>query len=100
MLDIGLFELITVAVIALLVVGPERMPYLVRTVISWIQRIKRFIGSVQQDIERDIQAEDIRQMMHQPRPSGGQNITETVKDTIETTKDTIDTIKHSTSIKP
>jgi sec-independent protein translocase protein TatB len=99
MLDIGLLELITVAVIALLVVGPERMPYLVRTIVSWVQRIKHFIGSVQQDIERDIQAEDLRQMMHPPQSSNGQNITKTVKDTLDTTKNTLDTIKHSTSIK-
>ncbi|MEM6406326.1 MAG: Sec-independent protein translocase protein TatB [Pseudomonadota bacterium] len=100
MLDIGLFELMAVAIVALLIVGPERMPYLVRTVVGWIQRIKRFIGSVQQDIEQDIQAEDLRQMVHQSRPSDGQSVTETVKDTIKTTKNTLDTIKHNTGIKP
>ncbi|MEL6722471.1 MAG: Sec-independent protein translocase protein TatB [Pseudomonadota bacterium] len=100
MLDIGLFELIVVAIIALLVVGPERVPYLVRSVIGWVQRIKRFIGSVQQDIERDIQAEDLRQMAYQTRSSDGQSVTKAIKDTIETTKNTLNTIKHNSGIKP
>ena len=96
MLDIGLFELLIVAVIALLVVGPEQMPALVRTVVHWIQRIRRFINSVQQDIEQDIQAENIQQTIrHSPSPNG-QNLTETVKETIEKTKNTLDTIRHHT----
>lgn len=81
MLDIGLFELLAVTVVALLVVGPERMPELVRTVVGWIQRIRRFVSSVGQDI----QSEDIRQILHQPQS--------TVSETIKTAQNTLDTAK-------
>ncbi len=96
MLDAGLFELLVIAVVALLVVGPERIPDLVRTVFNWIQRIKHFIGSVQQDIERNIQTDKIRQAVHQA--PDGQDITETVKDTITTTKNTLDTIRRNNKL--
>ena len=96
MLDIGLFELIVVAIIALLVVGPERMPDLVRTLVGWIQRIRHFISSVQHDIEQNIHSTEHTQQTIQPQSSHQQNITETVRDTIETTKNTLDTIRYKT----
>ncbi len=96
MLESGLFELLVIAIIALLVVGPEKMPSLIRTVVGWIQRTRRFISSVQQDIERDIQTEKIQPSMHQV--PDGQDITEKIQDTITTTKNTLDTIRYNSKL--
>ena len=54
MFDIGFWELILIAVVALLVVGPERLPGLVKDVLRWSRAIQRFIISTKRDIEREL----------------------------------------------
>ena len=54
MFDIGFWELILIAVVALLVVGPERLPGLVKDVLRWSRAIQRFIVSTKRDIEREL----------------------------------------------
>lgn len=54
MFDIGLWELIIIAVVALLVVGPERLPGLVKDVLRWSRAIQRFVVSTKRDIEREL----------------------------------------------
>ena len=64
MFDIGLFELVLVAVIGLLVLGPERLPEAIRTAALHIGRLKRMYRSVRNDIEKEIGADDIRRQLH------------------------------------
>jgi sec-independent protein translocase protein TatB len=54
MFDIGFWELVLIAVVALLVVGPERLPGLVKDVLRWSRAIQRFIISTKRDIEREL----------------------------------------------
>jgi sec-independent protein translocase protein TatB len=63
MFDMGFFELALIGVVALLVVGPERLPGLARTAGAWIRRMRQFVGSVQRDIEQEIQAEEIKKTL-------------------------------------
>ncbi|MCM2129690.1 Sec-independent protein translocase protein TatB [Larsenimonas rhizosphaerae] len=63
MFDVGFFELMVIGVIALLVLGPERLPTAARTAGLWIGRIKRTISSVQQDISSQLEAEELRRKM-------------------------------------
>ena len=66
MFDIGFWELALIGVVALLVVGPDRLPGLARTVGLWVGRIRRYVSSVRDDIEREIQAEELRKMLDKP----------------------------------
>ena len=65
MFDFGFWELILIMVVALLVVGPERLPGLARQVGLWLGKAKRFISSVRSDIEREIRAEELKNMLNQ-----------------------------------
>ena len=65
MFDFGFWELILVMVVALLVVGPERLPGLARQAGLWLGKAKRFISSVRSDIEREIRAEELKSMLNQ-----------------------------------
>jgi len=60
----GFFEILLIAIIALLVVGPERMPEAVHNVALTIGRIKRNLASAREEFERQIGAEDIRRQLH------------------------------------
>ncbi len=64
MFDIGFFELILVAVVGLVVIGPERLPGTVRTVALWIGRLKRSLRETRQELEEHIGADEIRRQLH------------------------------------
>jgi Tat protein translocase TatB subunit len=63
-LDISFFELLVIAVIALVVIGPERLPETVRGVSLWIGRFKRSLRETRSELERQIGADDIRRQLH------------------------------------
>ncbi|HSC69196.1 MAG TPA: Sec-independent protein translocase protein TatB [Cellvibrio sp.] len=64
MFDIGFSELLVCLVVALVVIGPERLPETVRTVGLWIGRLKRSLRDTRSEIERQIGADEIRRQLH------------------------------------
>ena len=64
MFDIGFMELVLIGIVALLVVGPEKLPGAIRTGALWVGRAKRSFNQVKADIEREINADEIRRQLH------------------------------------
>jgi len=64
MFDIGFSELALVCVIALIVLGPERMPQALRTLGLWFGRMRRTFTTMKTEIEREIGMDDIRRQLH------------------------------------
>ncbi len=64
MFDISFFELLVVAVVGLVVIGPERLPETVRGISLWIGRLKRSLRETRTELERQIGADDIRRQLH------------------------------------
>lgn len=64
MFDIGFTELLLIGVVALVVLGPERLPGAVRTAGLWIGRIKRSFSAIKAEVEREIGADEIRRQLH------------------------------------
>lgn len=60
MFDIGFWELTTIAIIALLVIGPDKLPGVARTAGKWVGRARRFVGDVKTDIDRELKQEELR----------------------------------------
>jgi sec-independent protein translocase protein TatB len=58
--DIGFFELLVVAGVGLVVIGPEKLPGAIRTGALWIGRLKRSLMETRREIEQQIGADDIR----------------------------------------
>ena len=63
MFDIGLQEIVLIAVVALLVLGPEKMPGAVRTVALMIGRLKRSFNALKTEIEKEVGADEIRRQL-------------------------------------
>jgi len=61
MFDIGFWEMAFIGVIALLVVGPDRLPKVAREVGSWIGKARRMIRDVKTDIKSELSAEELRE---------------------------------------
>lgn len=64
MFDISVTELMLVSVIALLVIGPERLPETIRSIMLWLGRIRRTFTSIKTEIEQEIGADEIRRQLH------------------------------------
>ena len=64
MLDIGFTELLLIAVISLLVLGPERLPGALRTASMWLGRIRRSFNEVRTELERELNTADFNQDLH------------------------------------
>ena len=64
MFDIGFAELLLIAVVGLLVIGPERLPSAIRTASLWLGRLRRSFSRMKQEIEREIGADEIRRQLH------------------------------------
>ncbi|MDP2788013.1 MAG: Sec-independent protein translocase protein TatB [Pseudomonadota bacterium] len=62
MFDIGFTELMLIGIVALIVIGPERLPKVARTAGQWLGRLNRYVSQVKQDIDRDIKLEELRKM--------------------------------------
>ena len=63
MFDIGFFELLVVAVVALLVLGPEKLPQTLRKLGLYLGKIKGSIASVQQEVNEQLALEEMRQRL-------------------------------------
>ena len=60
MFDVGFSELIVIALVALIVIGPERLPRVARTVGALLGRAQRYINDVKADIQREVDLEELK----------------------------------------
>lgn len=62
MFDIGFSELIVIAVVALIVIGPERLPKVARTAGHLLGRLQRYVNDVKSDINREMQLDELKKL--------------------------------------
>ena len=62
MFDIGFSELLVIGVVALIVIGPEKLPRMARTVGVLAGRLQRYVSDVKADINREIELDELRKM--------------------------------------
>ena len=60
MFDVSFWELVVIGVVGLIVIGPERLPEVARTVGKYVGRMRRFVSKVKDDIDREIRQEELR----------------------------------------
>ncbi|ONG42153.1 twin arginine-targeting protein translocase TatB [Alkanindiges hydrocarboniclasticus] len=65
MLNIGFSELLLFGIIALVILGPEKLPTAVRTAGRWYARLRHLVSNLQQDIEKELQLAELREHMQQ-----------------------------------
>ena len=67
MFDIGFWELTVLAVIGLIVLGPERLPVVARTLGLWVGRAKGYVRGITSELEREVQADELRSEVRRTR---------------------------------
>lgn len=64
MFDVGFWEMVMIAVVALVVVGPKELPGLVRTVSGWMRQARRVAGEFKDEFSREVaRAEELKQLI-------------------------------------
>ncbi len=67
MFDVGFSELMMVGLVALLVIGPEKLPKVARTAGLWIGKSRNLMATFQAEIKQELQAEEMRQLLEQQK---------------------------------
>ncbi len=67
MFDIGFWELMIIGLVALLVVGPERLPKLAYTAGKWLGKGRAMIGSIKTEIDREMKADELQRIVEEQK---------------------------------
>lgn len=89
MFEIGFGEIALILVIALLVVGPEKLPGVARTLGLWLGKARRFVASVKADIDRELQTEELKRLVDKQAQDMAQ-----LRSMLNETKAAIDSEQH------
>ncbi len=77
MFDMGFTELMLIGIVALVVIGPERLPGVARTAGKYFGRLKRFMTTIRADVEQELRADELRAIL-----ADQQKELNTIKDSI------------------
>jgi sec-independent protein translocase protein TatB len=69
MFDIGFSEMVLIAIVALVVIGPERLPKVARTAGHLLGRLQRYVTNVKSDINREMQLDELRKLQSELQES-------------------------------
>lgn len=86
MFELGFWELVLVAVVALVVLGPERLPHALRTVGNWVRTVKQMASSAQQQVERELNLQQLREDLKKAEALGMHNLPEDLSQSVESLK--------------
>jgi len=64
MFDIGFWEIVLIAVIGLIVLGPERLPVAIRSVMRWVNTVKGMANSVKSEISQELKIHEINENLN------------------------------------
>lgn len=89
MMEWGFWELILIAVVALVVIGPERLPRIARVAGLWVGKARRTLASVKHEIDHELKTDELKQIVEQQSQSiATHSILETPDTTPQKTADT------------
>jgi sec-independent protein translocase protein TatB len=94
MFDIGFLELVLVAIVGLLVLGPERLPQAIRTGSLWLGKLRRNFNAIKTEIDRELNSDEIKRELH------NQSILESLESTSTEIHREIDDIQQQLSDTP
>ena len=83
MFDIGFMEVLLIAVVSLVVMGPKRLPHAVRQMSLWVGRIKQVFSTARQQLENEVGMDDIKRQLHNEKIMQDLSIPEAEKQNVE-----------------
>lgn len=87
MFDIGFWELILIAIIGLVVLGPERLPVAIRTVRSWIAGARKFSDNVKSELTEELRIQELHDNLKKAEQSNLKNLSPEVAESLKSLQD-------------
>ena len=79
MFDVGFSEIVVILLVALVVIGPEKLPKVARTLGLLTGRVQRYVATVKAEVNREIHNEEILRMEREAQQTIGQTIEQTIE---------------------
>jgi sec-independent protein translocase protein TatB len=77
--DVSFSELFVIAVVALLVIGPEKLPKVARTMGAFMGRMQRYVAQVKDEVNREVRFEDLQKLQQEIKQSVENNLVKPVE---------------------
>lgn len=97
MFDIGFSELVLVFVIGLIVLGPQRLPVAVKTVVGWIRAIRSLAANVQHELAQELKLQELQDSLKKVEEASRGTLSPELKESMEELRKTADSMKRSVS---
>ncbi len=95
MFDIGFSELVLVFVIGLVVLGPQRLPVAVRTVVGWIRALRSLAANVQNELAQELKIQELQDSLRKVEQASKDSLSPELKESMEALKKTADSMRRS-----
>jgi sec-independent protein translocase protein TatB len=95
MLDVSFTELLVVGVVALVVIGPERLPKVARTLGHLVGRAQRYVNDVKSDIQREVELDEFKKLKDQVQDAA-QSVQSSLQNTEASLRNPIESIEKDT----
>jgi sec-independent protein translocase protein TatB len=97
MFDIGFTEMLVIAVVALVVLGPDKLPKVAKQAGQWIGKLQRYVNDVKGDINRQMELEELRKLQTEVKDAA-QSIESSVNSSVSSVQGEFDALSASTSL--
>ncbi len=95
MFDIGFSELLLVFVIGLIVLGPQRLPVAVKTVVGWIRAMRSLAANVQNELAQELKLQELQDSLKKVEEAGKGTLSPELKESMEELRKTAESMKRT-----
>jgi len=99
MFDVGFSEIVVIAIVALIVIGPERLPRVARTLGHLFGRMQRYVNDVKADIAREMELDELKRLQASVEDAA-RSIEQTVKTEVTTAESELNSVAKSVADTP
>ncbi|MFH4621401.1 Sec-independent protein translocase protein TatB [Vibrio furnissii] len=86
MFDIGFWELVLISVVALVVLGPERLPHAIRSVAKFVSAAKNMANSVKDELAHELKVQELQENLRKAEQMGMQNLSPELQESVDKLK--------------
>ncbi|MBA6390059.1 Sec-independent protein translocase subunit TatB [Colwellia sp. BRX10-3] len=94
MFDIGFWELLLIAIIGLVVLGPERLPVAIRTVRTWISSVRTFSEGVKNELTEELRIQELHTNLKKAEQSGMKGLSPEIEASVKSLKEAAEMVNN------
>lgn len=99
MFDIGFWELLLIGIMALVVLGPERLPVAIRTVRGWLANIRRVSDNVKTELTEELRIHELHTNLKKAESSNMENLSPEVAESLKSLQEAADMVNKPFEVK-